>query len=88
MKAADLLVVIIAVCAGLAFLVFLFGLFVSRRAGINRKEMLWLKRDNKRQRKTLYAIEDAVSGALDIDSPLAANVRTILRESNQEREIL
>lgn len=76
-KAAAL--IIFAAMVAVALLLWLAYVSIRRVAGVR-------KRDMKLMRSTLIRIEEAADEYRDIDSPLASEIRTIIRETRQQRE--
>ena len=73
---ALIIVVVVAVLAALFLLAYVS---IRRVAGVR-------KRDMKLMRETLLRIEDAADQYRDMDSVLAAEIRSIIRGTRKERE--
>ena len=88
MKVADLaglIVLAIVVIVGLGFLTYWA---LGRRAGVNRRELARVRAERKLLSSALASVEDAIDQYRDIESPLAAAIRTIIRDTREKRENL
>jgi len=82
-KAAALIIGAIIVVA-----IVLIGLgywLVARNAGVRRREYTAMRTERNNAWRALANVEDAAAQYADIDSVLAAQIRTIIREHNQEK---
>lgn len=83
------LLIVLAVVVILAVIIGVGYWIASRRAGINRAEFNRVKAERSNALKTIARIESEVESHSDIDHPLAAKLRPILKRHNEERnEIL
>lgn len=81
---AALLIGIIALVA-LALIIGFGYWLVTRNAGVRRKEYEAMRRERNLAQEALDQIEDHVVALSDLDHPLAAAIRPVLREHEINR---
>jgi hypothetical protein len=79
------LLIVLAAVAIAAALIGLGYWLVTRNAGIRRREYAAMRTERNNAWRALNNVEDQVARYADIDSVLAAQIRTVLRRHNEEK---
>lgn len=79
------LLFVLAAVAVAAVLIGLGYWLVTRNAGIRRREYAAMRTERNNAWRALNTIEDHVAQYSDLDSVLAAQIRTVLRSHNEEK---
>lgn len=85
MNPRALLLVLLAVIAVIALLVWLTAWWIRRSAGVRRSDYKLMRQERDLAWKALQDIELKADHYRDLDSVLATDVRTILRSYNTDR---
>jgi cytochrome oxidase assembly protein ShyY1 len=85
-KAAFIIIVVAVVVV--ALVVWLGIWWVGRQAGVRRAEFNRIKRERASLVVALDQIEQAADTYRDLESPLAAQIRTVIRSTRMERNSL
>ena len=75
----------LAVIVGLAILIGLGYWLVTRNAGVRRREYAAMRTERNNAWRALNTIEDHVAQYSDLDSVLAAKIRPVIRQHNEEK---
>ena len=76
---------VLVVAVAVALIVWLAGWWISRSAGVRRKDFSLMREERDLAVKALHQIELKTDLYRDIDSVLATDVRTILRDHSTNR---
>lgn len=84
MRTADLAGIVVSASVLLIVIIIALALFVRHSAGINRRKYRAMQRMVNRTDQFANDIEDSIAALGDLEHPLAANVRAIVRAYRKE----
>lgn len=85
MNPKALVEIVILVIAVIAMLTVLIVWMIRRNAGVRRAEYEAMRTERNNAWTALADVEESIDATSDIDSPMAAKIRPIIREHNAER---